>query len=303
MESVKTYIIVLILILFSLKSKSQNATIFSQYLMNQSSINPAYNGIHDMGNITINSRGQWAGIKGAPITNMVSFASTITDHSAAGFLIQNDLYGINSVTDYTISLAYRIDKLGDILSLGLQGGATSFVQDFNKIDAEVFDDPAIGSGKQTQSSSNFGFGIMYKTDVYYLGAAALRLNESEIIDEGITLSTYKPTYNISGGLLITPIDFFKIKPSFLVQYSDGKIDLDLNGQVSISEVLWLGASLRNLNVAGLNMIYTDDDIYHFGYSFQLPFNEIGTVGYGTHEIFMSFDLRLGKRHFRKARYL
>jgi len=52
----------------------------------------------------------------------------------------------------------------------------------------------------------------------------------------------------------------------------------------------------------VNVIYTSDEIYHFGYSFSFPFTEVGTTGYGTHELMISIDMKLTDRHNREGRF-
>lgn len=295
--------LVFLFLLISFKIIAQQDPLYNQYLMNQSMINPAYNGLHDMANITAMTRGQWVGVEGAPFTNLVSLASTVSDHSAAGVLFVNDNFGINSTTNMIFSYSYRMDLYGNILSFGLQGGFTKYVQDFNKLDVQVDDDPALGTGKYTQKENIFGFGMMYKTDKYYIGIASPRMTEVIIQQDGIIANKYLPTFNLSAGVLVSPVDFFKIKPSILIRYTrDEDLAVDLNGQILINEEFWLGVSFRNFNAGGVNIIYTSDEIYHFGYSFNFPFTEVGTTGYGTHEIMISLDLKLTSRHNREGRF-
>lgn len=273
----------------------------SQYLMNQSILNPAYNGIHNISNVTVNSRGQWVGVDGAPFTNSISAYGTISDHSSVGFLIINDNFGINSTTDFMFSYAYRMNFYGDYLSFGLQGGSTSYVQDYNKLSQEGIDS-AVPVGRVSRSAPNFGFGLMYKTDHFYIGAASPRMLKTELSDDGLVVDTYEPLYNLSGGLLISTSDFLKIKPSFVLRYTEDDLTIDLNGQLLVSEQFWLGVSTRNFNSAGFNLIYSEDEIYHFGYSFEFPFSQVGRAGYGTHELMISIDMRILKRHNFGLRY-
>ncbi len=280
---------------------AQNQPLNSQYFMNQSMLNPAYNGVHNVGNITAISRGQWVGVDGAPFTNLLTGYSTISDHSAVGFLVLNEGFGINSTTDFMFSYAYRMDFYGNYLSFGMQGGSTLYVQDYNKLSQEAPDN-LVGDGRVAGSASNFGFGMMYKTDQFYIGAASPRLLKTIIADDGVVVDTYDPLYNVTGGVLITTSNFLKIKPSFVARYSRGELALDLNGQVLINEQFWLGVSSRNFNSAGFNIIYTEDEIYHFGYSFEFPFSKIGGTGYGTHEVMISIDMRILKRHDYGERY-
>lgn len=301
--SMKKIELLFIVLLISIRVSAQQDPLSNQYLMNQSMINPAYNGIHDMANITALTRGQWIGVEGAPFTHTLSMASTISDHSAAGLLFVNDNFGINTTTNLTFSYAYRMDLYGNFLSFGLQGGIATYTQNFNKLDAQVDNDPALGAGKYVQKENIFGFGVMYKTDNIYIGLASPRLTETVVQQDGIIVTKFLPTYNLSAGFLVSPTDFFQIKPSILIRHIQGSgLAVDLNGQLLIKEQVWLGISTRNFNSAGVNLIYTSDEIYHFGYAFNFPFTEVGTIGYGTHELMISIDIKLVNRHQLGSRF-
>lgn len=295
--------LLLFVLLISFGITAQQDPLSNQYLMNQSMINPAYNGVHDMANITALTRGQWIGVEGAPFTHTLSMASTISDHSAAGLLFVNDNFGINTTTNLVFSYAYRMDLYGNFLSFGLQGGFASYIQDFNKLDAQVDNDPALGTGKYVQKESIFGFGFMYKTDNIYFGLASPRMTETVVQQDGIIVTKFLPTYNLSAGFLVTPVDFLKIKPSILIRHTKGSnLAIDLNGQLLINEQVWLGVSTRNFNSGGVNVIFTSDEVYHFGYAFNFPFTEVGTIGYGTHELMISIDMKLVSRHKLDSRF-
>lgn len=281
---------------------AQNSQPHHLYFMNQSTINPAYTGINDKANLTLISRGQWVGIEGTPFLHTLIGSTTFSNHSAAGISVVSDNYGINSDTEIQLNYAYRIEMLDRTLSFGLQGGIVNLAQNFNKLEVEVSDDPLVGSGRQSQSATTFGFGMMYKTKLFFLGAAAPRLSTLEARSNEAQLRSLSAVYNLSGGLFIPTIRGFLVKPSFLVSYMDDDWLVDLNGQVLIGEKVWLGASLRNFNAAGFSFIYTEDDVYHFGYAFQMPFNELNSIGYGTHELMLSIDMSFGKRHKLDMRY-
>jgi type IX secretion system PorP/SprF family membrane protein len=281
----------------------QNVVPYSLYLMNQSTINPAYIGINSLANITAISRKQWLGIDGSPLTTSLMASSTMSLHSAAGLRLMSDTYGINTDTEVMLNYAYHINFDDDHrLSFGLQGGFLSSTINYSKLSVDVFDDPAIGAGKQTELIPNFGFGAMYKSDWFYLGAAIPQINKSDLTTNGVLTRNQYQTYNITGGFLITTVRTVKIKPSFLVSYSNQDVLFDLNGQVLIDEKIWLGASLRNLRAGGVNILFSENNMFHFGYSFQFPFNDLAAVGYGTHEVIVSADLKLGKRHDLSGRY-
>ena len=290
----KRILSIIVFLVVSLKASAQLDPLYNQYLMNQSMVNPAYIGVYRMGHVSAISRAQWLGVDGAPMTHTLSFYNAITNHSSVGITAISDTYGINSNLDILAAYAYRLDMGGNSsLTFGLHGMFSSYTQDFNKLDVEIGGDPAVGSGMNTFSQTNFGFGMMYKNDFFYLGAASPRMQEMIITQDGAVVATYQPSYNVSAGMLISASDAIKVKPSVLARYQNDELAIDINGQLNLNEKFWLGVTSRNFSSGGVNFIYRHLYIYHFGYSFEFPFGDIGRGNAGIHEIMLSVDLKLG----------
>lgn len=290
-------LLILLACLVSLKVSAQLDPLYNQYTMNQSMVNPAYIGLYRMAHVSAISRGQWVGVDGAPFTHTVNFYNSLTNHSSVGLTAVSDNFGINNNLDAVLAYAYRLEMGAESsLSFGLQGVFSNYTQDFNKLDLEVNDDLAVGQGVNRFSQTNFGFGLMYKNEFFYLGAAAPRLQEMVVDQDGMTIANYKPSFNLTSGLVVKPTDGIWIKPSILARYQDGQLAVDLNGQVLLNEKFWLGVQSRNFSSGGVNFIYRHLYIYNFGYSFEFPFGDIGRGNYGIHEVMFSVDLRLGQDH-------
>ena len=76
----------------------------SQYFSNQANFNPAYSGIHGVTSMTFNSRLQWAGVEGAPFTNIFNVHSSFLDDKlGGGLMVMNDKYGVNSNNEIQLS--------------------------------------------------------------------------------------------------------------------------------------------------------------------------------------------------------
>lgn len=295
-------IVFTIVLILSGNIYGQNVLPPSLYLMNQTMMNPAYAGMHDHANITAISRGQWLGVEGAPFTHILMGSYTFSYQGAAGFSLVKDSYGINSDTEIKVHYSYRIEMLNAVLSFGLQGGYAIFSEDPSKLNAEVSDDPLLGSGKITSTSPAFGLGMMYKTKRFYLGLGIPRITGTDVETTELFSKSVSPVYNLSGGLFISLLNGLMVKPSFLMSYQDDQLLADINGQLLVANKVWLGVSLRNLNSAGFNLVFSEDDAYHFGYSFHLPVNDLDAASWGTHELMVSIDLKFSKRNELKQRY-
>src|ERR1700741_3271021 len=74
--------------LLGLSARSQQPSVYSQYMFNMMSVNPAYAGhIQGVSSLNLLYRRQWAGIEGAPTTASLSYDSR-KDSSNIGYGIQ-----------------------------------------------------------------------------------------------------------------------------------------------------------------------------------------------------------------------
>ena len=88
--------------------KAQQDPLYNLYSFNQFMINPAYAGIYNNFNANLITRKQWAGIDGSPLTNMLSFHSSISDRFGGGLLLINDRLGVNNNTEGQLSFSYKL---------------------------------------------------------------------------------------------------------------------------------------------------------------------------------------------------
>lgn len=275
----------------------------NQYLLNQSMINPAYVGAYNMAMVTMSTRGQWIGIDGAPWTHALSLNTSITDQMGAGLLVINDVYGVNNNLESILAYSYKIKWYDNSLSFGLQGGFARHRLDYSKLNSEANDDPYVPIGGSGFNVTNFGTGVFFMNKNYYAGISIPRFMKVNLTDGNAFPVRYKRHYYISTGYVFDYLDFLKIKPSILVKIIEGEaLSIDINGQMMISERVWLGASLRNLNAVGFNFQYTEDGLMRFGYSFELPIGPLALASYGIHELFFSIDAAILKKQKTPIRY-
>jgi hypothetical protein len=113
---------------------------------------------------------------------------------------------------------------------------------------------------------------------------------------------YRRHYYFSAAYLFNQFIGLKFKPSILVRSVKGTTSLDLNAQFLLNEILWVGASFRNFDSAGLNAQIEINDQFRAGYSFELPINTVELGGFGTHEFMITMDLELLDRHAKSRKY-
>jgi len=304
MKRLRTILILLFFAISSMQVKAQLDPLYNQYLFNQSMINPAYTGINNVLNATAIARGQWIGIEGAPVTNTLNVSSSFLKNKVgAGLLIVSDKYGASNNIEIQAMYSYRIEMLnGKSLSFGLQTGYINYKYDLNKLNQEQVDQ-ALVSTNDNVSKTNFGTGIYYRADNYYLGVSIPRMLNADVEDGDANSTRYQRHFYISGGYLFDQLIAVKFKPSVLLKVVDGQpASVDINASFLLKETLWVGTTIRNFNAVGLNGQFEVSDQLRLGYSFELPLNSISANAFGTHELMVSFDLEVFSGHAIGRRY-
>ncbi|MFY0651752.1 MAG: type IX secretion system membrane protein PorP/SprF [Cyclobacteriaceae bacterium] len=297
-------LIPLILLLDCMLANAQQEVLFNQYRFNQALFNPAYTGVNDAFHASAVSRRQWIGIEGAPLTNGLNVSSSFWDNQiGVGLLVVNDRFGVNNNTEIQAMYSYQIEMLNSrSLSFGLQTGHVSYQYDFSKLNLEQPDaalDNALGNISQT----NFGAGLFFRGKNYYAGFSIPKILNTEVNDGIAPESRYKKHMYLSAGVVFDQLVEIKLKPSILAVIADGEVAiLDLNAQVLLMEVLWVGASLRNFNTVGLNGQFEFKSNLRLGYAFEIPFNEVTNPAFTSHELMVSIDMAIFKGQGVSKRY-
>lgn len=282
----------------------QQDPLYNQYMFNQSMINPAYTGVNDVFNATAITRYQWVGIEGAPETYTLNVSTSLLNNKlGAGLTLVSDKYGVNINTQAQAQLAYRIDLLnGKSLSFGMQTGYFNYRYDYENLLLEQ-DDQALFLVDDNITKVNFGAGIYYRTNQYYVGVSVPQMLNTEAQDQNGTSTIYQRHFYVSAGYIFDQLIALKFKPSVLLKIVEGQpLSVDLNASVLLMETLWVGATIRNFNAAGVNGQFEINDQIRLGYSFEMPLNSISNNAFGSHELMVSLDLEIFNNHAIGRRY-
>jgi len=276
---------------------------FSQYMFNGLAINPAYAGSREAPCMSLMYKKQWAGIKDAPEAQTFSMHTPLKKQRVGvGVFLMREKIDIRNRTHAYLNYAYRFPLGNGIMSLGLKAGAFFEKQDMSRITLDDPDDPYFTLVPESAILPNFGFGMYYSTDRFYLGASVPLLTTYRID----TLSSgYKPSwdmadynYFLTGGVLLVSSHVFKWKPSVLVKYqpASNSVQFDLNTSfILFNDFLWLGASYRtdidNTGPAVVGIIeFQISDRLLIGYSYDYALSQMNHYLNGSHEIFMRYEL-------------
>jgi len=179
MKTLKTTL-ALVLTLAGLTSNAQQAPMYTHYMYNTLSVNPAYAGSRDALTITGLYRSQWVDFKGAPVTQTLTMHTPlINEHIGVGLSFLNDKIGPTNNTSIIGNFAYimKLTKKSK-LALGLSGGVNLFRADLSPLLLDEQNDAVFQNNISNHITPNFGFGAYYYRERFYVGLSAPNLLEN-----------------------------------------------------------------------------------------------------------------------------
>ncbi len=308
--SMKKYIVAAALVLTAWQSRAQQDAMYTQYMFNTLAINPAYAGSRNVPSLTGLYRSQWVGVEGAPETQTVSFDTALPNKRiGAGIQVFNDKLGITNTTGANLSYAYRILMEKGTLAFGLQASVTQYRADFSsvRLNSANPSDMAFYSNVN-KVMPNFGAGIYYNTDKFYLGLSTPHLFNNRLVNDSVTTSNALAArqylhFFMSSGYVFTLDRTFKLKPSVLFKGVAGApLQLDLNCNLWIADRFAVGAQYRTGDaVAGILELQASDQI-RIGYSYDRSTSKLVDYNSGSHEIMIRYEFGFRKDRIVGPRY-
>jgi type IX secretion system PorP/SprF family membrane protein len=289
-------------------SNAQQLPQFTQYMYNTISINPAYAGSRDALSIVGLNRNQWAGFDGGPQTQTLSIHSPLRNEKIGlGLSLINDKTGFENFTYVYADFSYTVKANEDVdISFGLKGGLTYYkLSDelYNK--TEVNQDPYFNE-KLNRWNSNFGAGVLFHSQKWYVGLSVPKIINHDLNNDTDYAALERVHYYMLGGYVFELSDNVKLKPSFMVKYTDGApLSTDLTANFLFNEKFWLGGSYRfNGKQAAIGALadFQVTDQFRVGYTYEIPTGEIRPYTSGTHEILLMYEFRFLKNKQKSPRY-
>jgi len=307
------YIIFLVLIVFGFNTNSsfaQQDAQYTQYMYNTLTINPAYAGSRDVFSFVGLYRSQWVGLDGAPKTFSASMHTPFGERIGLGLNVTNDEIFITKETYIDIDFSYTIDLSGFLfdygqLAFGLKGGGHlldvnfSETTPFNPGDPNADQQPNIDN----KFSPQFGLGMFYYTDSFYLGISAPNVLETEHFDESSinnnssSIAKERVNYYIMSGYIFDLTSDIRFKPAVLSKIVDGSpLQLDFSANFMVYDKLTFGAAYRwSAAISGMVGFQLTDQIM-LGFAYDRDTSDLKQFNDGSYEFFLRFELfrKIGK---------
>jgi len=286
----------------------QQDALFSHYMFNGLYINPAYAGSKDFVSTTLIARKQWTGFEGSPSTQIASLHAPLNNKRVGlGAVISNDKIGITNQTDFYGSYAYHIPMETGKLSLGLSAGFTYFKSKFSDLVIWEEDDPVYETNSLSNILPDFGAGMYYYSRKFYAGLSVPRIlsydSEQAFHVEIEKVHKLSRHYYFTSGVILTNGGELKYRPSFMVKYAkNAPLQFDINLNVLISDIIWIGGSYRSGDAAVLLLEYQVNKKLRVGYSYDLTLSDIRRYSTGSHELIIGYDFGFNVLKMKTPRY-
>lgn len=300
-------ILIFNLALLSLGSSwSQQDEQLSLYTQNALYFNPAYAGSRQSLSFVAISRFQWVGYQGAPQTQWLSVHSPLAGNNlGVGVHLVNDKIGSRNRTSIygDLSAGIRLNKKNHKLAVGVSVGADILTFDFSNLNVTDINDPYYGQQFST-TKPNIGTGIYYYGDRHYIGISSPRILEASFKDgqQLVTTLNQRHFFFAAGGV-INLNSVVQFKPSTSIKYTpNAPLTMDFNTSFLMYDKLWLGASYRFNESAGLSAIFKIKNSIQLGYAYDFVINGLQRYQQGSHEIILAYDFNFKKISYNSPRY-
>lgn len=284
-----------------LRVQAQQEPIYSQYMFNGMIINPAYPSMDESSSLTAVGRNQWVGVEGAPKTATASFYTPLkASNTSIGVSLMNEKITVNSQTAVNFNISQRV-KLNEklYLALGLKGGMSQFREDNLSLTTT---DPAFAHN-QSYWKTDIGFGFMLFTDRFFVGISSPTFKSFDL-GNSVNKVVVQSHYYIQSGYLFTLNEDVKLKPNVLLRMVKGTgFQYDLNANVLLKNLVWLGASWRSeKTITGLIQVQATKNL-QIGYSYDSPMqSNLKGAQTVSHELMVNYRFSWSKWKVVAPRY-
>lgn len=303
----KTYIIAAVALLSLSGLWAQQDPHYTQYMYNMNIMNPAYAGSKENLSFGLLYRKQWVEIEDAPTTFTFSGHSPVGKNVGLGLSAISDQIGPVREQNVYADFSYTLNLGGEHrLALGIKAGAT-----FHKVG--LFDDiyhtlpnpndPAFAENT-SNTYFNFGSGIFYYTDKYYLAFSVPNMLKSKHLDfNGREFGSETQHYFLTGGYVFDLSPNVKFKPFAMWKTAFGApSSLDVSTNFLFSERFEIGATYRLEDSFGGMVNFAVTPNIRIGYAYDHIVSDLNVTTPASHEVILLFDLNFPKKVSRSPRF-
>ena len=303
-----TIFLILGFLLFYTDISAQQDPQYTQYMYNMNVVNPAYAGSRGTLSLGLLARTQWTNVQGAPKTVTFSADAPVGRKVGVGLSMIADEIGPVKEQNIYVDVSYTVTTSEEgRLAFGLKGGLT--LQNIDLLSITLPQDPndPLFEDNVNETYPNFGAGIYYYTDKFYVGLSVPNIMKSTHFKRSggiITEASEEMHAFLTAGYVFGISSTLKIKPSVMFKGALGApVSIDLNANFLLYNRLELGASYRVSDSlsALINFAVTPD--FRIGFAYDYTISEFSNINPGgTYEAILLYDIDFSKKNLKSPRF-
>ena len=295
-----TVFVTVLFILAGNRAWSQQDPVFTQYMNNLMSINPAYTAVRGVGDFSGLFRNQWINLEGAPKSASFSLSMPVDSlHTGLGIDFMYDYTVPLTTTELYLNYSYKIKVTSNsTLSFGLKAGVNYLDARLTPLDRYHLDDEYIlGYGDFQKPFFNAGVGIFWYNDKFYTGFSIPRLIENRYTDGETTVeatSREKQHYFFNAAYIFDMSPNFSFKPGFAtIMTSGAPLTADFDFSFLYRQTVWFGLMYRISDALGGYVQFQYKNM-KIGFSYDYSHTRIHEFQDGTFEVLLRYDFKTKK---------
>ena len=283
---------------------------FSHSWLSQGYYNPAAAGEHNAIHLTLGSRMQWVDFKHAPMNFFLTGDmpyKLLGETFGVGVKAEYERIGLYSNTRIGAQIAYK-RKLGKKmkLSVGVQPGV--FSQTFRGHEAITVGsehDEAIPNNDVSGTAFDANAGVYFSHPNFWAGFAVTHITapkiELKVSRESIDYYEFNLSrgyYFMGGGNIPINNTLFEIQPSAMFAAYQKAWTAQIATMLRYNRMLNIGAGYRWKDAVTAFIGVNLKDAY-IGYAYDYPVSAISKATFGSHEVFVTYNVKLDNREKNK----
>ncbi len=305
----KRTILLGLLLIVSMVTRSQQDPQFSQNRFNLLTVNPGCAGASGLINAALLNRFQWIGFPGAPVTtvfNIDAALGIIGKNDGLGVSIMNDVIGYEKNVSVTLNYSWQKQvgsgKLGSGVSMGLMNkNMKPGWSGTDGSDLINLSDPAIPAKEINGIVADIGAGFYFQQSNYSLALSVKHINQPSFSYEQNGSYSIKRHYYFMGGYNIKLENEFQMTPSVFFKTDASAYQTDFNLTLTYDQRIWGGLGYRPGDAVIFQLGTELRNGVRFGYAYDLSTSPISKYNSGSHEIYLSYSFSIDKRKTHKYR--
>jgi len=302
--------LILLVVLFNFlgfEVQAQQDAQYTQYMYNTVSVNPGYAGSRGHISIAALHRSQWIGLEGAPKTQTLNIHSPIGGNGMGmGISLVNDVIGPTSETYFDIDMSYTLKTSQEgKLSFGIKGSAHLLDIRFSELNIYA-PDATLEQDIDNKFSPNFGAGVYYHTNKYYLGLSVPRfLQTSHFEESSVSTAREQMNFYFITGYVFDVNNNLKFKPTVLTKIVQGApLQVDLSANFLLNDKFILGAGYRWDAALSAMVGFQLNESLLLGMAYDKEVTELGSAAFndGSFEIIFRYDFIKSKGNVKSPRF-